>query len=113
MNKDLALCVPDEELAEKLQIPDFYSQHEEFFKALLTATQKELLGLYPEPNNPAPFIQQHASLIGKIEQLDWLLSCIEAMKHQDDDALENLSSISTAEVSKEELAVIANELLHS
>ncbi len=67
-------------LVDDLQVPVFDARQLAFFNALLTATQKERLGLRIDPNELYPCIQREASIVGKEELVQWLIESTEALK---------------------------------
>ncbi len=73
------LPTSDASLLQDLEVPEFNAEQIAFLKAILTATQKERLGLPLDPELKPQYLMAHASLVGKEEQVAWILASAEAI----------------------------------
>ena len=102
------LPTKDEDLLAELQVPEFTPEQIAFFKALITITQKERLGLPLDPDMKPQYLMAHASLVGKEDNLQWIMDS--ALSIQDTIARDGYPPIvekKSLTPTDEELSVIA------
>lgn len=102
----LLLPTTDEALAQDLAQLEFTEPQIAFLKALLTATQKERLGLHLDPEMKPQYLMAHASLVGKEEQLVWLIEAAESVNHDKEGTTNPFNEVQNLPVTAEELSVI-------
>lgn len=104
----------DAELLGDLEPPTFTTQQIAFFRAILTVTQKERLGLALDPHFPPEYLMAHASLVGKEQQIQWIIDSAEAANNHKIDAADPFSTVAqTAKATEMELSVLTDEILNS